>query len=127
MKVLKVQNKSLIMIPLMMMVALLSVSCAINTAAREKEISDAMASWVGSHQSAVIQSWGPPSRSTSDGNDGSILIYEENVDLGQTPGGVYQFYGNVYYTNPRDNSYIRTRMFYIDKNGYVYSCRWQGL
>ena len=87
-----------------------------------------MNTWVGHHQSELIQAWGPPSQTTSDGNGGSVLIYGGYVDLGQTPGQVYtDGLGNVRYTNPQQNGYSRTRMFYVDANGYIYSWRWKGL
>jgi len=87
-----------------------------------------MASWVGHHQSELIASWGPPTRISSDGKGGSILIYEEYVNLGQTPGrATVDYWGNITYTNPKQQGYIRTRMYYINEEGYIYSWRWQGL
>ena len=60
-----------------------------------------MDSWMNSHQSDLIASWGPPTRTTSDGKGGSILIYEKYVDLGQSPGKAQvDIFGNVTYTSP---------------------------
>ena len=90
-------------------------------------INKVMESWTGSHQSDLIASWGPPTRTASDGKGGEVLIYEAYVDLGQTPGTAYvDPWGNVRYTAPRQNGYTRVREFYVDQNGIIYSWRWQG-
>lgn len=85
-------------------------------------------SWVGSHQSELIASWGPPNQTTTDGKGGTILIYGSYVNLGQSPGRAsVDYFGNVIYTNPQQRGYERTRMFYVNPEGYIYSWRWQGL
>jgi len=87
-----------------------------------------MQSWVGSHKSELYQSWGPPTRITDDGKGGEILIYETYVNTGQTSGEVRtDSRGTISYTNPQQTGYVRTRMFYVDKNGIIYHWRWQGL
>lgn len=89
--------------------------------------SKSMDTWKGHHKSELYQKWGPPSRTTDDGLGGEILIYEKWVDLGQTAGQVYQNPGgSVSYTTPQQEGYLRTRMFYVNKNGVIYSWRWQG-
>jgi len=91
-------------------------------------INKTMDSWVGRHQSELIASWGPPNRVADDGKGGRILIYGSYVDLGQTPGrGDVDYFGNITYTAPQQRGYTRTRMFYVDSDGYIYSWRWQGL
>jgi len=91
-------------------------------------INKTMDSWIGHHQSELIQSWGPPTQTAPDGKGGSILIYGSYVDLGQTPGRAsVDPYGNVRYTAPEQRGYSRTRMFYVDQNGIIYYWRWQGL
>ena len=87
-------------------------------------ISRKMDSWKGHHKSELIASWGPPSRVTSDGKGGEILIYEYDRNFGQTRG---QIYSDGSYTAPRQNRYTAYRMFYVDGNGYIYNWRWQGL
>lgn len=95
---------------------------------REASVTELMNSWLGSHQSDLIASWGPPKRTASDGKGGTILIYEEYVDLGQTSGRAYvDYWGNITYTNPQQRGYTRTRMFYVNERGYIYNWRWQGL
>lgn len=86
-----------------------------------------MASWVGSHKSEMILSWGPPTRIASDGKCGEILIYEYYRDLGQQEGKMYvDDYGNVRYTDPKQRGYTATRMFYVNKKGIIYYWRWKG-
>lgn len=90
--------------------------------------SKAMASWVGHTQAELYQSMGPPTRITSDGASGSILIFETYVNTGQTPGQVQNNgYGGVNYTTPQNNGYVRSRMFYVNSSGIIYTWRWQGL
>ena len=85
-------------------------------------------SWVGKTKGEVYQSWGPPQSVTSDGQGGEILIYSSTVRLNQTPGSVYNNgYGGVNYTAPQNNYYNRSRMFYVNSQGIIYSWRWQGL
>lgn len=92
------------------------------------KINETMQSWVGHHQADLIASWGPPNQRASDGKGGEILIYISQVDMGQTPGrATTDYFGNVTYTAPTQNSYQRTRMFYIDQDGYIYHWRWKGL
>ena len=89
---------------------------------------DVMKSWMGKHQGDLIQAWGPPQQTSSDGRGGTVLIYGSYVDMGQVPGQVQRnAFGGVSYTAPVQQGYQRTRMFYVDTNGYVYSYRWQGM
>lgn len=87
-----------------------------------------MDSWLGSTKANLIQSWGPPNRTTNDGQGGEILVYEKSANLYQTPGTVYtQPYNNsIYYTQPRNNVVTRSRMFYINNKGVIYHWLCQG-
>jgi hypothetical protein len=86
-----------------------------------------MQSWVGSSKAQLYQSWGPPTRVTEDGQGGEILIYESYVNMGQQPGQVYTNYdGSIGYKSPQQRGYARTRMFYVNRDGVIYSWRWQG-
>jgi hypothetical protein len=90
--------------------------------------SQTMQTWVGHHQSELIASWGPPQSTASDGAGGTILIYGGYVNLGQQPGQIVNNgYGNYSYTAPQQQGYQRSRMFYVNSNGIIYSWRWQGL
>lgn len=90
--------------------------------------SKVMDSWVGHHQSELIASWGPPTRTADDGKGGTILIYEYYRDLGQKEGRAYVDYrGNIRYTDPKQRGYTAVRMFYVDENGIIYYWRRQGL
>jgi hypothetical protein len=92
------------------------------------QVNKVMDSWVGHHQSEVIAEWGPPQSTASDGKGGTILIYGNYVNLGQQPGQARtDYYGNTTYTAPQQMGYQRTRMFYVDERGYIYSWRWQGM
>jgi hypothetical protein len=87
-----------------------------------------MASWVGHTKAELYQSWGPPTRTTSDGQGGEIAIYEYYVDMGQNPGSIYSNYNNtIGYTAPTQRGYVQTRMFYINSANIIYSWWWKGL
>ena len=108
-----------------------------------KRINTAMNSWVGLHESALIQSWGPPAQIAGDGQGGKIFIYESSRQW-QTPdtrqqnttmNGRVDSSGNISGTAtttttgqaPTVQGYTTSRMFFINANGYIYSWRWKGL
>lgn len=104
---------------------LLVQGCVSTQGVSTQEIMD---SWLGHHQSDLIASWGPPTRTASDGKGGSILIYEQYVNLGQSPGRAeVDYFGDITYTNPQQRGYVRTRMFYVNERDYIYYWRSQGL
>ncbi len=106
-------------------VILLSAILALTGCA--SKINEMMSSWVGSHQSDLIAQWGPPHRVTGDGQGGSILIYYQQVDLGQEPGKITtDMMGNATYTVPERRGYQRVRMFYVNTHGIIYNWRWRG-
>jgi len=67
-----------------------------------------MDSWIGGTKAELIRKWGPPERITSDGSSGEILIYEFPIIFPEP-------YGTI----------IRSRMFYVNKDGkiYQYMCK----
>ena len=87
-----------------------------------------MQSWVGHHQSELILAWGPPAQTSSDGNGGEVLIYQNFVNLGQSQGsGHIDQFGNFTYIAPQQQGWNRVRMFWVNPEGVIYSWRWQGL
>ena len=107
---------------------LLTAFLALTGCVTSEDVQEAMQSWVGKHQSELIQAWGPPQSVTSDGKDGAILMYAVYVDQGQQTGQAnVDFFGNVSYTTPQQLGYQRTRMMYVDAKGYIYYFRWQGI
>jgi len=112
-------------LPLLVIVFALLAGCA--------SVNNQMASWQGRPQADVVQKWGPPTRTASDGADGTILIYDY-VNLGQPRGEAFvppQGYaipdGAIWYTAPQEAGYVARRMFWIDASGKVYDERWHGL
>ncbi|WP_444897420.1 hypothetical protein ACJJIQ_07440 [Microbulbifer sp. ANSA003] len=113
--------KKITIILFLLLSTLLAGGCA-------SQVNKAMQSWVGHHKADLIASWGPPNQVADDGRGGEILIYNSYVNLGQTPGRVQtDYWGNTTYTVPQQNGYQRTRMFYVNPEGYIYNWRWQGL
>ena len=78
----------------------------------QEQTRNLMDSWLGSHKSEVIQSWGPPDRYESDGKGGEILIWETK----QTRGSY--LYGTYY-----ERTSYPYKMFYADANGKIYYWR----
>ena len=105
-------------------------------------INKAMDSWMGHDKNELITSWGAPQQVLSDGNDGQIFIYANNVQwtnpgYANTYGNVnlynngYSTYGNLNshttYTPPQTYGYQKQRMFWIDSYGKIYRWAWKGL
>jgi len=108
-------------------VARVLILSAAVSAAGCSSINNQMESWIGAHQQELILQWGPPTRTASDGADGWILIYEYDRDFGQIPGKAYAGPdGAVWYTAPERSGYTARRMFWVHRDGVIYSWRWQG-
>lgn len=87
-----------------------------------------MESWVGAHESELVERWGPPDSVVSDGKGGTILTYEGAGKVGESRGQVkVNAVGRVTVTSPKQHTYKRYRMFYVDKDGIIYSWKWKGL
>jgi hypothetical protein len=106
---------------------LLVATLATVTACASLSPSRKMQSWMGSTAQQLILSWGPPTRTSSDGAGGSILIYEYDRNMGQVPGlAVQNADGSVSYTAPQRSGYVASRMFWVNSGGLIYNWRWQG-
>ena len=86
------------------------------------KVSDVMKSWVGNHKSKLIQSWGPPTKISTDGKGGEVYTYL--YDRKGSTITSYNQYTNQLYSN--NYSYTAERNFYIDSSGKIYSWRWKG-
>jgi len=99
-----------------------------------------MNSWNGSHVSALIRSWGPPNRVTSDGAGGKIYIWSVDISLPLTSGKArtkgtasYNPYLDEYtvkskttYTEPLFIEGKKVRMFWVNERGIIYHWKAQG-
>ena len=75
-----------------------------------------MNSWIGSHKSQIIQSWGPPmGGTTSDGNGGEILMYTDSRQLIMPPIGNGPIMGKTI----TDYQYV-----YCRADGTIYYIKW---
>lgn len=107
--------------------ALCVVVCACTsldkTASVEREVMD---SWKGQTKASLLQVWGAPSKVTSDGQGGEILVFDDPTVFPQM-GQVYANPVNrsAYYTT-QPNVVTRSRMFYVNKDGIIYSWLCQG-
>lgn len=107
-----------------------------------ERINKMMKSWTRAHYGNLIASWGPPQMVFDDGYGGRILIYTTQrvfIAPGKsttyTTGSAtaYDNYiwgsatSNTYYTPSRTYGYTAYRMFWINKEGYIYRWAWRGL
>lgn len=83
--------------------------------------------WAGHDKKELVLSWGPPQEITSDFNEGEILIYRWYASQQSLGAMLPLFGGGTLYSAPQDTSYTRTRMFYINQEGKIYSYRWESL
>ncbi len=70
--------------------------------------------YIGKTGKEIIQMMGPPTRETTDGDDGAILIYEENG--GSTTKTTYDKYLNTTYYKTTQNP-DKYAWFYLDSKG----------
>jgi hypothetical protein len=78
-----------------------------------------MKSFVGKSQQEVYQSWGLPDEKRPDAKGGEMWIYRSSDAIAQDR--------NVYSGVAPSGSWTKTRIFYFDKEGVVYSWYWKGL
>lgn len=125
----------------MRLAVVLVVACALSSGCASR-ISKAMESWVGSHVSDLVASWGPPQRVFDDGRGGQVFVYVRSRRF-VTPGeatttmtGTAQTYGattygsaqaRTVYTPAQVHGYDATRTFWIDASGRIYRWQWKGL
>jgi len=121
-------KKFIISLSLAAMAALALCSCS-NTVYVSLE-PNANAYWCGKTHAEVVQTYGAPTRETSDGQGGKILIYEEtkttvNTYSTDTPvyGGFYGFYYHMsgpVHTNTEVNTETDYAHFFINDKGVCY-------
>lgn len=77
-----------------------------------------MDSWMGKTEQELVWKAGPPMSRTSDGNGGSVLVYQDlrNLNILNQP-----------LPKGQASSYMAGRMFYVNGNGIIYAWRAQGL
>lgn len=89
-----------------------------------KSTNEIMNSWMGSHISQVIQSWGPPTHITEDGAGGRIYIWRpQPMALPDTPpASPHLIDVRPFIVDRHNKSY---KMFYVRSNGIIYYWRAQ--
>ena len=101
---------------------LLCTSCF--TTYQASKQSDYTNEFVGKTHNYIVSSWGAPTRQTSDGNGGTILIYEQTTaeSTSVARNGYYNPYNGTYTYTPGVNTSYNTSyaQFYIDPNGKCY-------
>lgn len=75
--------------------------------------------WMGHHKSELILNQGPPQRTASDGNNGEILVYANQIS---TSGGTF-YSDNGSASSNQEKMYWKYTMFYADSEGKLYHWR----
>ena len=75
-------------------------------------------SWVGDHESNIIASWGPPSRTTPDGRGGHVLVWDDS----RTAGVALPSYNSAVIVPVHHQSY---RAAWVNDQGVIYQLKWQ--
>lgn len=71
---------------------------------------------------------GPPDKTTSDGLDGQVFVYDRFISLGQTAGQVFRdSWGNLNYTTPQQRGLTFRRMFFLNREGKIYLWKTEAL
>ena len=81
-----------------------------------------MRSWMGSHASKLIRSWGPPDRVTTDGAGGKIYIWEWYREVSCTCTEKTGTECPIHTRIEPDRVY----MFWADPEGILYHWDWDG-
>ncbi len=79
---------------------------------KDEEEKTVLNSWMNSTKARLIQSWGAPTRYASDGQDGEILIYEEERKI-----------ANVVYGTYMERTITWYREMYVNSAGNIYHWR----
>lgn len=94
---------------------------------RAKAVDDVMDSWVGHHQTELIDLWGPPTKIRPDGKGGRILVYESLKGTWGDEKDKRLVGGAQYRTEPKQQGYAAARVFYVNEKGIIESWKWWGL
>jgi hypothetical protein len=101
-----------------------------------------MASWQGESANNLIASMGPPDAVLDDGEGGKILVYTAQrtfsspgystsyaTGTGTAIGSTYygSAQGTTIYSPGHTSAYKASRMFWVNKEGYIYRWAWKGL
>jgi hypothetical protein len=86
-----------------------------------------MDSWVGHHQTELIDCWGLPTKIVSDKEGGNIIIYESLKGIWGDEKDKRIVGGAQYATKDKQPGYAARRVFYVNEKGIIKSWKWEGL
>jgi len=127
--------KKLISASIILLLGVLLMSCTAH-------INELMKSWEGHHYSELIASWGPPQQVFDDGYGGRIFIYTQirqwampgkSTTYTKASATIYDDYiwgsaiSKTTYYPSQIYSYTAYRMFWVNKDGFIYGWSWKGL
>jgi hypothetical protein len=108
-----------------------------------EEVTNVMKSWDGAYVGDLIRSWGPPQQAFADGYGGQVFVYTDTRITGYRPAtstttasANANIRGNYIYGQGTSQTvynpallygYTAYRMFYVNKEGRIYSWSWRGL
>ena len=74
---------------LCILITTLIISCASSRKANDAKENALFNQWLGHSKNQLVKQWGQPDSTTSDGKNGQILIYKEDVDYVSVMNGKY--------------------------------------
>lgn len=86
-----------------------------------------MKSWVGHYESELVAVWGAPTKVEQSDTRGRTLIYESLKGAWGDERDVRIVGGGTYMTESPQPGYAARRIFYVNKEGVIYSYKWSGL
>lgn len=87
-------------------------------------------SWLGRHESELVQAWGEPTHTEPDGHGGVVLIYEHLIGAGDgddSSGGCRferRFEHVTERTSERGDGNL-LRRFLVNRAGVIYAWEWR--
>lgn len=105
------------------LLAVLLLSCSAGYAQSKRKIQKEMDSWMGATKKELLMSYGPASRTTSDGDGGEILVFSDQV-VHDNPSLVSDGNGGLQVQQNMPYVYYRHKMYYINSSGRVYHWRY---
>jgi len=107
-----------------------SFSCATpgsNDFKKALKVDQFMGYWVGHYQSELIAAWGTPTKVVPNEEGENIIIYESLKGSWGEEKDKHIIGGAHYPTAARQEGYAARRIFYVNKEGIIYSWKWSGL
>ena len=85
---------------------------------------------IGRHYTEVARDWGPPTNVRTYGTGGQVMVWASEawgdgpVDAASTVGGGSETAFSRSYWSPESHHRRRSRLLYVNADGFVTACEW---